>query len=96
MVGETIAEHGGYTNAFVFLSVAALIPLLIYGIFMPSARHLPDGTVVDELSISQRSKYSQEGSLHGKQEEGHSTSKSTGLSSPTETEMISNPIATKA
>jgi hypothetical protein len=106
LVGETIAEHGGYTNAFLFLSLAALIPLLIYGIFMPSARHLSDGTAVDELSISQRSKYSsgpgsQDGSLHSKKGEGAGgavTTTSTVLSSPTtKTEMmISNPLATNA
>jgi hypothetical protein len=99
LVGETIAEHHGYTNAFLFLSLASLIPLFVYGLFMPSARHLSDGTAVDELSISQRSKYSQEGSRHSNHshmrkelEEGTVTIDA--LS--TKTEMVSNPIATKA
>lgn len=75
LVGETIAEHYGYTNAYVFLSLAALIPLLFYGFFMPSSRYLSDGTAIDELSISQRSKYSREGgSQHSKDNDSTSTS----------------------
>lgn len=56
LFGEMIAEHAGYTSAFMFLSCAALIPLLTYGLLMPSAKYYSDGTAVDELSISQRNK----------------------------------------
>jgi predicted MFS family arabinose efflux permease len=87
LVGETIAEHGGYSNAFLFLSLAALIPLLIYGFLMPSSRYLTDGTAVDELSISQRSKLSL--SNHSTSKGDHDQSKTSAADG---IEIILNPV----
>jgi hypothetical protein len=37
LVGEVMAEHWGYDSAFIFLGVASLLPVALYGIFMPAA-----------------------------------------------------------
>lgn len=52
LVGEYIAEVSGYQMAFTVLSVASIVPILLYGICMPSAQFKDDGTAVDELSVS--------------------------------------------
>lgn len=53
LVGESIAEHAGYATAFLFLSVAACVPIVVYAALMPSAVFAKDGHAIDELSVSQ-------------------------------------------
>jgi hypothetical protein len=51
LVGETLAGTYGYRMAFTVLGLCALIPILVYGLFMPPAK-VHDGVAVDELSVS--------------------------------------------
>lgn len=51
LVGETLAGTYGYRMAFTVLSLCALIPMLVYGLFMPPAK-VHGGVAVDELSVS--------------------------------------------
>ena len=72
LVGEVIADHWGYANAFIFLSVASLLPVALYSVFMPA------GVVTeaqgDDLSRSVHDNMSVAGRYGGSLLAGHTNS----------------------
>ena len=57
LVGEVLAEYKGYDSSFLFLSVAAMLPVFIYSFFMPAAVKIEDldggeGHMADNLSVA--------------------------------------------
>ena len=43
LIAQTVAEYYGYKNAFLFLSVTSLIPIVLYSVAIPSATVSVDG-----------------------------------------------------